>query len=185
MNRTSPPEGVQFYRLRAQNHWLYPPEKRRKWCPVTGSNRRHPACKAGALPAELTGPVAGMTKLAVVAGLEPAAIRLTAGSSTIELHHKSGEAPLRVSYTTKILDAPEGLEPPQPASEAGVLPLDDRAKKREVAETKYRHTSQYACHTRSMAEEGGFEPPENGNATFVGLANRCHKPLGHSSIHSE
>src|SRR4029078_2843838 len=32
------------------------PKRRRRdgWWAVTGSNRRHPACKAGALPAELT-----------------------------------------------------------------------------------------------------------------------------------
>lgn len=30
-----------------------PDGRRRKWWSLTGSNRRHPACKAGALPAEL------------------------------------------------------------------------------------------------------------------------------------
>ena len=34
----------------AGNHRAQP---RRKWWSLTGSNRRHPACKAGALPAEL------------------------------------------------------------------------------------------------------------------------------------
>ena len=29
------------------------PKAKRKWWSLTGSNRRHPACKAGALPAEL------------------------------------------------------------------------------------------------------------------------------------
>ena len=49
--------------------------------------------------------------LAVRAGLEPAAIALTARRSTVELPDK------------KLAGAP-GIEPGQPASEAGVLPLN-------------------------------------------------------------
>src|SRR5207248_3829152 len=37
------------------------PHKHHRWA-VTGSNRRPPACKAGALPAELTARVRGPTK---------------------------------------------------------------------------------------------------------------------------
>jgi hypothetical protein len=35
----------------------------RSWWAVTDSNRRHPACKAGALPAELTAPRVRLTGL--------------------------------------------------------------------------------------------------------------------------
>ena len=34
---------------------LAPRRMQGMWCPVTGSNRRHPVCRTGALPAELTG----------------------------------------------------------------------------------------------------------------------------------
>ena len=48
------------------------------WWSRTGSNRRHPACKAGALPAELR-PL--MVKLVGLGGLEPPTSRLSSARS--------------------------------------------------------------------------------------------------------
>ena len=44
---TSPLSGVR------SNHLSYRPKSRPQWWSLSGSNRRPPACKAGALPAEL------------------------------------------------------------------------------------------------------------------------------------
>ena len=43
---------TRMYHSGAGNHRAQPNQKK-KWWSLTGSNRRHPACKAGALPAEL------------------------------------------------------------------------------------------------------------------------------------
>ena len=51
------------------------------WWSRTGSNRRHPACKAGALPAELRPLIPVERKLVGLGGLEPPTSRLSSARS--------------------------------------------------------------------------------------------------------
>jgi hypothetical protein len=60
------------------------------WWSRTGSNRRHPACKAGALPAELR-PLKGM-KVVGLGGLEPPTSRLSSARSN-QLSYKPSTEP--------------------------------------------------------------------------------------------
>ena len=63
-----------------------------KWYPVTVSNRRHPVCRTGALPTELTGrdgigpsQMAWTIVLVDLSGIEPLASRLSTARSAAEL----------------------------------------------------------------------------------------------------
>lgn len=60
-------------------HPLLPREER--WWSRTGSNRRHPACKAGALPAELRPLIPFVEEMVGLGGLEPPTSRLSSARS--------------------------------------------------------------------------------------------------------
>lgn len=53
---------------------------RQKWCAMLGSNQRHPACKAGALPTELIAHL--LQKLVRRTGIEPVTSPLSGVRST-------------------------------------------------------------------------------------------------------
>lgn len=59
---------------------LSPPGEERWWS-RTGSNRRHPACKAGALPAELRPLIPFVEEMVGLGGLEPPTSRLSSARS--------------------------------------------------------------------------------------------------------
>ena len=71
------------------------PRGLRKWWSRTGSNRRHPACKAGALPAELRPlivvPDMVIKEMVGLGGLEPPTSRLSSARSN-QLSYKPDEA---------------------------------------------------------------------------------------------
>jgi hypothetical protein len=52
-----------------------------RWWSRTGSNRRHPACKAGALPAELRPLIPFVEEMVGLGGLEPPTSRLSSARS--------------------------------------------------------------------------------------------------------
>ena len=60
------------------------------WWRLTGSNRRPPACKAGALPAELRPPDISMMELVGLGGLEPPTSRLSSARSN-QLSYKPSD----------------------------------------------------------------------------------------------
>lgn len=90
------------------NQLSYPAVK--KWWTLSGSNRRPPACKAGALPAELR---AHKNIMVGKTGFEPATLR-----SQTECSTKLSHFPIRKCYYFTIITLkfylvrPEGLEPP-------------------------------------------------------------------------
>lgn len=80
----------------------------RQWWRMTGSNRRPPACKAGALPAELIPrcvsplalcriPVQGKARVVGLVGLEPTTPALSRRCSN-QLSYRPGRHPLRNSF---------------------------------------------------------------------------------------
>ena len=74
--------------LRMTDH----PLNTRQWWSRTGSNRRHPACKAGALPAELR-PLIPMERMVGLGGLEPPTSRLSSARSN-QLSYKPSDRAL-------------------------------------------------------------------------------------------
>ncbi len=64
----------------------------RYWWSRTGSNRRHPACKAGALPAELRPLIPFVEEMVGLGGLEPPTSRLSSARSN-QLSYKPEHGP--------------------------------------------------------------------------------------------
>ena len=114
----------------------------RRWWSRTGSNRRHPACKAGALPAELRPLIpSGSTRTMVgLGGLEPPTSRLSSARSN-QLSYKPLDRARQISSASR--QASQGRRPramPRPRGAPAPKGCDTARERRSIVIREERET---------------------------------------------